>query len=213
MAISVIGFGAGGHAKCLIEILRGDDGFHVVGLLDSNRALAGQAVLGIPVLGSDDLIAELKTKGVTHFFLGLGGAGDNGPRRRLYESAIAAGLQPVNTIHPRATVSGFAKVGSGLTALAHAVINPGAKLGDNVIVNSGAIVEHDCVIGDHVHLATGARLASTVRVGTAAHVGAGATVRQCITIGDGAVIGAGAVVVKDVPPGVTVVGVPARVMR
>jgi acetyltransferase-like isoleucine patch superfamily enzyme len=43
-------------------------------------------------------------------------------------------------------------------------------------------------------------------------VGAGAVIRQGIQIGDGAVVGAGAVVVKDVPPGVTVVGVPARVL-
>jgi len=42
------------------------------------------------------------------------------------------------------------------------------------------------------------------------HIGIGAAIRQQITIGDYSVVGAGAVVVKDVPPGVVVIGVPAR---
>jgi acetyltransferase-like isoleucine patch superfamily enzyme len=62
-------------------------------------------------------------------------------------------------------------------------------------------------------VATGAQLASTVQVGNGAHIGAGATVRQNITIGDRAIVGAGAVVVKDVPPCLVVVGVPARPVR
>jgi acetyltransferase-like isoleucine patch superfamily enzyme len=41
-------------------------------------------------------------------------------------------------------------------------------------------------------------------------VGAGATIRQGIEIGAGAMVGAGAVVVRNVPAGVTVVGIPAR---
>jgi acetyltransferase-like isoleucine patch superfamily enzyme len=69
------------------------------------------------------------------------------------------------------------------------------------------------VLADHVHIATGASLASTVEVGEAAHIGVGASVRQCIRIGRLAQIGAGAVVVKDVPDGVIVVGVPARVLK
>jgi acetyltransferase-like isoleucine patch superfamily enzyme len=56
-------------------------------------------------------------------------------------------------------------------------------------------------------------LASTVTVGAGAHIGCGASVRQSITVGEGALVGAGAVVVQEVPPGTTVVGVPARLLR
>ena len=50
-------------------------------------------------------------------------------------------------------------------------------------------------------------------MGAGAHIGAGATIRQGLAIGEAAVVGAGAVVVKDVPAGAVVVGVPARVLR
>lgn len=50
-------------------------------------------------------------------------------------------------------------------------------------------------------------------IGDNVFIGAGARVLGGITIGDGAVIGANAVVITDVPPGATVVGIPARVVR
>ena len=46
-----------------------------------------------------------------------------------------------------------------------------------------------------------------------ASIGSGALIMGGVTIGAGATVGAGAVVTYDVPPGVTVVGVPARLLR
>lgn len=213
MITKVIGLGAGGHARVVIEILRMNSHHEPSGLLDRDRKLHGTTVLGIPVLGDDELLPVIRDEGVSHFFVGLGGSWDNRPRQRLFELGVKYGLKPVNAIHPKAVISSSAVIGAGVTIMAGAIINAGVKLGLNVIVNTGAIVEHDCIIGNHVHIATGARLASTVKVGVGAHVGVGATIRQCITIGDGAVVGAGAVAVKDVPANKVVVGVPARLFR
>lgn len=208
----VVVLGGGGHAGVLLDCLLVCGGSKIVGVLDSDRSLIGKLLYGIPVLGDDDLLDEMARRGATHFVVGLGGAGDNRPRRRLFEAGVAAGLRPFEVRHPSAVVSPRARLGEGCQLLPGCIVNAGAALGRNVLVNSGSVVEHDCTIGDHVHLATGSRLASTVRVGEEAHVGAGATVRQCLSIGARAVVGAGAVVVKDVPPGVVVAGVPARVM-
>jgi UDP-perosamine 4-acetyltransferase len=209
----VIGLGAGGHAKVVIEILRLNGGYTLHGLLDKDPGLWYTDVFGLPVLGDDSMLPGLHRQGITHAFIGLGSTGEIGPRRRLYDLARENGFHPVAAIHPGAIVSASVEVGKGPTIMAGALINPDAKLGDNVIINTGAIVEHDCVIGDHVHVATGAQLASTVTVGAGAHVGIGASVRQSITIGEGAVVGAGAVVVKDVEPGLVVAGVPARALK
>jgi len=210
VTLQVVGLGASGHARVVLEALQFNESVRVVGLLDPNPQLHGSTVLGVPVLGGDELLPALREDGISCFFVGLGSVGDCRPRMRLFELALKHGLNPVEVIHPRATVSPSAKLGKGVTILAGAVVNACAELGRNVILNTGAIVEHDCIVGDHVHIATGAELASTVRVGSGVHVGAGATVRQCIQIGDWATVGAGAVVVKDVPPHATVVGVPAR---
>ena len=51
------------------------------------------------------------------------------------------------------------------------------------------------------------------RLGNNIYVGAGAKIIGKVTIGDGARIGANAVVTKDVPPGCTAVGVPAKIIR
>jgi UDP-perosamine 4-acetyltransferase len=205
--------GGGGHASVVIEaMLESRAGVPRV-ILDRDRARWGKTVLDIPIVGGDDMLGDLVKKGITHFAVGVGGVGDNGPRRRLFEQAQAHGLAAVTVQHPAAVRSRRTKVGEGSVLLAGAMVNAGAILGRNVIVNTGAIVEHDCTVGDHVHIASGATVASSVRIGEGAHVGAGATVRQGLTVGRGAIIGAGAVVVKDVAPGTVVVGIPARLLR
>ena len=208
--IPVIGFGAGGHAKVVIEILRSMPDYEIVGLLDT-RIERGANVLGVEVLGDDSLMAELKERGIEHAFIGVGSVGDSQPRRQLYEKVVGFGFQIVAAINAAAVVSITAQIGVGPTIMAGAIVNADAVIGDNVIVNTGAIVEHDCVIGDHTHIATGARLAGGVHVGPGSHIGIGAVVRQEIKIGAGAIVGAGAVVVRDVPDGMTVLGVPAKI--
>ena len=209
----LVGLGAGGHSKVVIDLLRLMGGCEFVGLVDPKQQLWATEVLGIPVLGDDNLLAELYQQGVRHAFIGLGSVGDTQPRRRLYEKALQEGYQIVRAIHPRAIVSSSVKIDDGPTIMAGAIINAGAIMGKNVLVNTGAIVEHDCLISDHVHIATGARLTSTVHIDSGVHIGAGATVRQGVSIGEGSIVGAGSVVVKDIPPRTVVAGVPARVLK
>ena len=199
--------GGGGHASVLIDSMFVGGYTAPCAVLDSNPALWGKDLFGVPILGGDDLLPGLVVQGTSHFVVGLGSAGDNRPRQRLFD------LLPFTVVHPAAIYSRWAILGPGAQVLPTSVVNAGARLGANVIVNTGAVVEHDCVLGDHVHVATGATLASTVRVGTGAHIGAGASVRQCVNVGEWAIVGAGSVVIKDVPSRTIVVGVPAEEMR
>lgn len=211
--VKVLGAGAGGHARVVIEILRAIGGYEIVGLLDARTDLRGTEVLGIPVLGDDTLLRSLHDTGVRDAFIGVGSTADTGSRRRLYDRVRGLGFHLVRAIHPSAVIAPSARMGDGPTIMACAVVNAAAQIGNNVIINTGAIIEHDCVIGDHVHVATGARLAGGVRVGEGTHVGIGSSVREGIRIGHRAVIAAGAVLIEDVPDGVIVAGVPARVLR
>jgi len=205
--------GGGGHARVLIDSVQMSEAAKIRGVLDSERALWGKELLGVPILGGDDLISDLVKEGVNLFVVGVGSVGKSDIRRRLYALGLDHGLTPLTVCHPSAVRSASAQIGAGSVLYPTAVVNAGVVLGVNVIVNTGAIVEHDCIIGDHVHIATGARLSGAVRVGNDAHVGVGATVRQGLSIGEGAIVGAGAVVVKNVEPWTVVVGVPARVMK
>jgi len=207
--IQVIGIGAGGHAKVLLDILRLMNEYRVVGLLDPG--CVGTSVGDVPVLGGDELLPRLHAEGTVAAFIGVGGVGDNALRSKLFEKVQAAGFTFINVIHPAAILAQGVQLGQGVAIMAGVIVNPDTRIGDNVIINTGAIVEHDCEIAGHAHISPGAVLCGGVRVGIGAHIGAGATVRQYVTVGERALVGAGAVVVKDVPPGVVVLGVPARI--
>lgn len=96
-----------------------------------------------------------------------------------------------------------------------------ARIGRRLrIEHQGVIVVHTrAVIGDDCRLHQGVTLGAHERdgvlgiptLGNQVYVGANASIIGAVHVGDGARIGAGAVVVSDVPPGATVVGVPARV--
>jgi len=100
-------------------------------------------------------------------------------------------------------------------------IHPGAKIGRRFFIDHGAgvVIGETAEIGDDVLIYQGVVLGGTSlkkekrhpTVGNNVVIGAGAIALGAITIGDGAKIGAGSVVVKSVPPGATVVGVPGRI--
>lgn len=209
----VIGIGAGGHAKVVLDILLQQQSCTVIGLLDSDNSRWGKSLFGIPVLGGDDMLEFLIAEdGVTTFFLGVGAVKTLVHRRKIFELAVGKGLAALDVIHTGAHISPYATIGAGVTVMAASIINASSCIGENVIVNTGAIVEHDCIVGNHVHIATGARLSGGVEIGDEAMIGAGSVIRQGIRVGNCSVVGAGAVVVKNVPDGCIVVGNPARQM-
>lgn len=101
-------------------------------------------------------------------------------------------------------------------------INPAARIGKGIMLDhaTGFVVGETAVIGDHVSILQGVTLGGTgkseedrhPKIGNGVLIGAGAIVLGNIKVGECARIGAGSVVVKEVPPRVTVAGVPARII-
>lgn len=205
----IIGIGAGGHAKVIIEILLQSGQWEIAGLLDADETKTGQTFSGVPILGTDVLIPELFQKGIHAAFVGIGSVGAVSPRRKAFDILLDHGFELPALRHPSATVASDVTLGKATCIMPGAIINPGASIGECVIVNLGAIIEHDCHISDFAHISPGALLGGDVFVGQGAHIGIGAVIRQGIRIGENAMVGAGAVVVKDVEAGTTVIGVPA----
>jgi sugar O-acyltransferase (sialic acid O-acetyltransferase NeuD family) len=207
---SIVGIGASGHCKVLIEIIRRAGTWKIEGLLDSDKSRHGQTVNDIPILGADDMIENLFKIGVRAAFIGIGSIGPNQARRNAYSLLCGLGFELPVLIHPSASVGSDTNIGSGTCIMPGAIVNPGANIDKCTIINSGAIIEHDCHISDYVHISPGAVLGGSVCIGEGSHVGIGAVVRQGIRVGKNVMIGAGSVVVKDVPDNTTVTGVPAR---
>jgi UDP-perosamine 4-acetyltransferase len=201
---AVVVLGAGGHAKVVIEILEGIPGLSVHGCTSAEPGAL--PVLGYPVLGADDILPGLFNSGVRHAFVAVG---DNRARLRAMREVTSLGFTLVQAVSPRAIVSARIRIGLGVAIMPGAVVNPDSELGDGAIVNTGATVDHDCRVGECAHIAPGVNLAGNVTIGTGAFVGIGSRVIPGRSIGEWAVVGAGTVVIRDVPPGVTVAGVPA----
>lgn len=81
-----------------------------------------------------------------------------------------------------------------------------------VVIYEDAVVEAGCMIMQQVTLGQLAHGGAPI-VEKGAYLGAGAKILGPVRVGAGARVGANAVVLEDVPPGATVVGIPARVVR
>ena len=203
----VLVIGGGGHAKVVLEIFAESGLFEVIGCVTQESSES--RVLDVPVLGDDSCIPRLYSSGVRKAFVAVG---NNRSRRRLANLARTAGFELVNAISPHAIISKRAELCPGTVIMPGVVINSCSRFGEGCIVNTGATVDHDCVIEDWVHLAPGTVVSGNVCVREGAFLGVGARVIPKTSIGAWAIVGAGAVVIRDLPSGVTAVGVPARII-
>jgi len=101
-------------------------------------------------------------------------------------------------------------------------IHPGARIGKRFFIDHGAgvVIGETAEIGDDVLLYQGVVLGGTTlrkgkrhpTIGNNVVMGTGAVALGSIAIGDGVRVGAGSVVVRSVPPGATVVGIPGKIV-
>lgn len=187
-------YGASGHGKVIIDILEANN-TPIDFVVDDNPNLS-------------DLLGYEVRRNIGKYDEAIISIGSCEIRKK-----IASELQ-VNkyliAIHPTAIRSNRVTIGEGTVVMQGAIIQTCVSVGKHCIINTGASVDHDCKIGDFVHIAPHATLSGAVEVGEGTWIGVGATVKQGIKIGAWCMIGAGAVVVKDVPNGITVIGVPAK---
>ncbi len=192
-------YGAGGHAKTIMDMVKQIGEYAIAGILDDDSRLTGKSVLGIPVLGTRALLSALAGQGVKLAANGVGGILDIGIRVKVFELLESAGFAFPALIHPRATVEPSAKVEEGVQVFANAYVGTDAVLEPKCMVNTNAVVSHDCVIGAYTHIAPGALLAGHVHIGERTLVGMGVTTSIGVQIGSGVRIGNGAILLADVP--------------
>lgn len=209
--LPVIVLGAGGHAKVLVDAILLSRRT-IVGVVDRDVSKYGSYLLGVPVIGNDETVLNYSAEKVL-LVNGLGSISSTKPREEVLLRFKELGYQFATILHPSAVVAKNVEINEGSQIMAGAVIQTDTCIGVNAIINTRAVVDHDCIIGDHVHVAPGAMLSGGVQVGNNVHIGTGAIIIQGVRIGQDSVIAAGAVVIDDVPPRVTIIGVPGKVLR
>lgn len=200
--------GASGHGRVIADAAEASECWRNIAFLDDHYpelTFSGYW----PVIGN---IADARNMR-QRFSDATVGIGNNVTRLKLLNNIRELGFNLPVVVHPTAAISRHTKIAEGTVVFAQAVVSIGAKLGVGCIVNTGAKIDHDCVLGAAVHISPGVSLAGGVAIGDCSWIGVGASVKQLIVIGKNVTVGIGAAVVKNLPDGVTVVGVPACVVE
>jgi len=198
-------FGAGGFGREVLPLVRGRAD-EVVFVDDAPRA---STINGTRVLNWDEFCAEAVPKQIVL------AVGNSAARQAIAARCADAGIGFAQVQAANALILDEVQIGEGAVICPFVAITSNVQIGRHFHANIYSYVAHDCVIGDFVTFAPQVCCNGNVHIHDHAYIGTGAVLKQGaaeqpLVIGRGAVVGMGAIVTKDVAPGETVVGNPAR---
>lgn len=202
--------GAGNHegVRLALTLNRAQGYWERIVLLDDDPNKQGGAVLGVEILGPFSLlknvkaglseIANLVTRSSVKRWLAWG-------KLKQY------GLPFATLIHPNVDVYG-AEIGKGVTVYQNAIVGPGAVVGEGSVIHVGAVAGHGCLLGRCCILAPNGVANARVILGDGTYLGTNAAIMPEVNVGAWATIGSCSSVICNVPVGVTVLGVPSKIV-
>ena len=131
-------------------------------------------------------------------------------------------LKAINSrIEPGAIIRDQVEIGQNCVIMMNATINIGAVIGDGTMIDMNVVLGGRATVGKNCHIGAGTVLAGVIEPPSASPViieddvviVANAVVLEGVRVGKGSVVAAGAVVTEDVPAGVVVAGMPAKIIK
>ncbi len=200
--------GAGGFGREVLAWARqsspcGSE-WEIKGFLDDNPdALNGKATKA-PILGR---LADYTPKEEDVFVCSIGSPA---LRKTVHQTIAERGGRFANIVHPSVVLGENVTLGQGVILCPGVIITVDAKIGDGVALNLQTIVGHDAVIGNFCQISPHCDILGYANLGDEVFMGSHAVVLPGVKIGARAVLGAGAVASREIPEGVTAVGMPAK---
>ena len=190
-------------------------------LTQLNEAGAGWDVRGFydDQLPPTPLIGGLSYLGTTHTLnqttepLAVAVAvGSSASRAAVVARLTSPRLSFPGLVHPLVRLAPYQRItlGEGCIIQQGCILTCDITLGRFVLLNLGCTIGHDAVLDDFCSLMPHANVGGAAHLGAGVYLGTNATVIHAVRVGAGATVGAGAVVVRELPGGITAVGVPAR---
>lgn len=195
--------------KLIAAINRRQTTWELLGFADDRQELCGYEFFGSPVLGDRSILAKFPREEISVF---NNVCGKERNARSVAKWIEENGFSVATLIHPSIDMA-YVDIGRGAILPEGCVIGSGTSIGAYFTGRLHVVISHDVSIGEFVFMGPGSVVGSDVIIEDGVFVGAGATIMPGRRIGAQSMVGAGALVAEDVPPGVTVVGVPARIIK
>lgn len=203
--------GAGTYAEVYLSYLQ-EAGVEVIGFVDDDAKYENQSVRGLPVLGKIMDLENLRDK--YQLEAAYCPLGNNKLRVKFLSFAKSLGYEIPNYIHPSVIVSPNVTIGEGVYILLGTTIMPHTAIKDFVMISMGVRLAHHVILEEGVFLSTGCNFGASIVAHKYAYCGISSTIMTGIhELGEDCLVGAGAVVIKDIPKGAVVAGVPAKILR
>ena len=201
-------YGAGGLGKEVLSLVRALDQFEPVGFIDDG-VKKGTVVKGLKVLGGVDFLNSYSPP--VNMVLAVG---DPSTKAMLVKMIDPSRVYFPVLIHPSVIVQdeGSMSIAGGTIIAAGCILTTDISIGAHVLINLNTTVGHDTSIGDFSSIMPGTNVAGGVHIEAGVLVGSGTNIMNGIRVGEFSRIGMGSVVIRDVAPGTTVAGVPAKVL-
>jgi sugar O-acyltransferase (sialic acid O-acetyltransferase NeuD family) len=203
----VIIIGAGGQGLIVAGILLESSQSRAIGFVSDDAATRPSAILGIPILGTLDVLARTPHDAI------VVAIGDNRIRRVVTERLVASGEKIATVRHPFTSIAAGVTIGEGAMISAGVVITPGATIGRGVLLNTHCSIDHESSVGDFAHVSIHVAIGAKCTIGEETFIAPGATVTTSHRVGARSVVGASALVLSDIGDDVVAYGIPARVVR
>ena len=135
----IIVFGAGGHAKVVVDAIECAGRYRSIHLADDRGNLRGTQFCGHTVVGGrNEVLQLLESKPAA-----IVAVGDNLVRLEILRWLCASGFEVDTVIHPKAIVARGVSIGPGAFLAPGVIVNVDVLVGKGVIINTAASVDHD----------------------------------------------------------------------
>jgi len=200
--------GAGGMGRQVLSFAKSCDGYgkeyDIKGFLDDNLDALKDFSDYPPVLGTVDGY-EIEKDDVF-----INSIGDVQNKKRCIYKILDKGGDFLTLIHPSAQVSSGTKIGKGCMISSFVGIGTETTIGDFCLIQSKATIGHDVHIDDFARIDCNVVLIAGVNVGKDVCIHTSSVINHDVTLGEGSTVGALSFVIRNVKPGTTVFGNPAK---
>jgi sugar O-acyltransferase (sialic acid O-acetyltransferase NeuD family) len=200
--------GAGGFGREMLawarQSVQFENSWTIKGFVDDNPHALDGKMTPAPLLGP---VREHQPASDEVFICAMG---IPEVKRRCSELLIGRGARFTQLIHRTAVVGDNVEMADGIVLCPYVVVSGNNRLGQSVAINLHSSVDHDASVGDWSQINCHCDLTGAVQIGREVFVGSSVCIIPGVSVGDRAYLGAGSVVLRDVPAGAKMFGVPAR---